>query len=99
MICILLIAHIDFSLNRKPYKYALMRRELASFGDFHLGIRTSASAGPRHDVVALIDLAAFEALFQEGPDGFVVLGAEGEIAAAPFRVAEFLDKLMSLRGF
>ena len=61
-----------------------MRRQFSAFGNLHLGICTAAAAGPRHDVVALIDLAAFETFFQERPDGFVVLGAEREIAAAPF---------------
>ena len=28
--------------------------------------------------MSLVDLAASEALFEEGPDGFVVFGAEGE---------------------
>ncbi len=49
--------------------------------------------------MALIDLAAFEALLEERPDGFVILGTEREIAATPFRVAELLNKLMSLCGF
>ena len=92
------ILSIVFPLNRKSHKHALMRRQLAAFRDFHLRIRTASAAGPRHDVVALIDLAAFKALLQEGPDGFVVLGAEREIAAAPFEVAEFLNKLMRLCG-
>jgi len=63
-----------------------------------LRIRAAAAAGPGHDVVALVDLAALEALFQECPDGFVVLRAEREIAAAPFGIAESFDKLMRLSG-
>ena len=76
-----------------------MSRQLATFRDFHLRIRAATAAGPGHDVVALVDLAAFEALLQKGPDGFVVLGGEREITAAPFRIAELLNQLMSLRGF
>ena len=49
--------------------------------------------------MALVDLAAFETFFQERPDGFVVLSAEREIAAAPFRIAKSLDKLMCPGGF
>ncbi len=62
--------------------------EFASVGDFHLAVGTAAATGPGHDVVAAIDLAAFEALLEEGPDGFVVFGGEGEVAAAPIGVAE-----------
>ena len=76
-----------------------MRRQFATFRDFHLRIRTAAAAGPRHNIVSLIDLAAFKAFLQEGPDGFVILGAEREIAATPFRVAEFLYKLVGLCSF
>jgi hypothetical protein len=48
--------------------------------------------------VALIDLAAIEAFFEECPDGFVVLSAEREVAATPFGPAELFDQLMSRRG-
>ncbi len=76
-----------------------MRRQFPAFGNFHLRIRAAAAAGPGHNVVPLVDLAAFETLLQERPDGFVVLSTEREIAAAPFGVAKSLDKLMRLRGF
>ena len=87
------------AFDRKPHEHAFMRRQLATFGDLHLAVRAAAAARPRHDVVSLIDFAAFEAFLQELPDRFVVFRAEREIAAAPFRIAEFFNQLMSLRGF
>ena len=48
--------------------------------------------------MSLIHFASGEAFFQEGPDGFVVLGAEREVAAAPFRISQFLDQLMCVAG-
>lgn len=48
--------------------------------------------------MALVDLAALEALFEESPDGLIVLSAEREITAAPFRVAESFDELMGFSG-
>lgn len=48
--------------------------------------------------MSLVDFAASEAFFEEGPDGFVVFGAEGEVAAAPFGASELFDELVSGSG-
>ncbi len=76
-----------------------MSRQLAAFGDLHLGVRAAASTGPGHDVVALVDLASLEAFLEERPDGLVVLGGEREVAAAPFRIAQPFDQLVRLAFF
>ena len=45
--------------------------------------------------MSAIDLLAVEAFFQERPDRFVVFGGECEVTAAPLRVAQFLDEVVS----
>ena len=68
-----------------------MHGQLATVGNFHLAVGTSTTTAPWHDIVAAIDLAAIEALLQERPDGFIVLGREREVAAAPIGIPQLCD--------